>query len=235
MRRSTGARRPRPAWRRATSRTRARRPTRPRPASSSGRPSRTRWCRWTTSSPGQAGRGEERGEGWACQRGASGVRKRAAGEEGTDVGDAAGLVVDVGDLLGRVGVEVKDRLSKRRLERLLVVVAGLGRDAALLVDLLGLADDLGDDRVGDVEHLLRDGLLLPDELRAGLGVERVEEREEARRDALLAVGLDRALDDRVRQVVAVREELGHDAGLTRGRGRGAQVQRGKQGEAGGRG
>jgi hypothetical protein len=44
-------------------------------------------------------------------------------------------------------------------------------------------------------------------------VERVEERQEARRDALLAVGLDRPLDNRVREVVAVREELGNDAGL----------------------
>jgi hypothetical protein len=122
-------------------------------------------------------------------------------------------VVDVGHLLRGRRVEVEDRAAERRPEGLLVVVAGGRRDAALLVDLLGLADDLLHDGVGHLEHLGRDGLLGAGQLLARLVVERVEERQEARRDALLAVGLDRPLDNRVREVVAVREELGNDAGL----------------------
>lgn len=140
-----------------------------------------------------------RGEDWSVRA----FEQKVGGGEGTDVGNPASLVVNVGDLLRGRRVEVKDRPAKRRPEGLLVVVAGGRRDAALLVDLLGLADNLLNDRVRHLEHLSRDRLLRPGELLASLVVERVEEREEARRDALLAVGLDRPLDNRVREVVAV--------------------------------
>lgn len=166
--------------------------------------------------PRRRGRGEW---GRRVERGGlvSGTSERATRARGTDVGNPTGLVVDVGDLFRGRRVEVKDLLAERRPERLLVVVAGGRRDAALLVDLLGLADNLLDDRVGHLKHLGRDGLLRAGELLTRLVVERVEEREEARRDALLAVGLDGPLDNGVREVVAVGEELSNDTGLGQGR------------------
>lgn len=66
------------------------------------------------------------------------------------ISDSSSLGVDIDDLLGGLSVELVDFLSDRRAERLGVVVAGLVGDSSVLVDLLGLADDLGDERVDDL-------------------------------------------------------------------------------------
>lgn len=121
--------------------------------------------------------------------------------------------MNVRNLLRAGRVELQDLLSKGRRECSRIVVVRLGRNTPLLVNLLGLANDLSNNRVGDLEYLARDRLLLSNELLAGLVVDRVQEGKEARRDAVLPVLLDRSLDNGVREVITVGEELGDDASL----------------------
>ena len=56
----------------------------------------------------------------------------------------------------------------------------------------------------------RDGLVVPDDLLAEGRVEPLDVVQEARRDAVLVVELDRALQDVVVQLVALREVLRRD-------------------------
>ena len=127
-----------------------------------------------------------------------GKRSRSAGDDREGLVDRERRLRDVGELV-RVGdlerVDVGDRLDEhdrlgrlahRALDLLVAVVADQHDRVALAGELDGLAMDLGDERAGGVDRLQVAAL--------GVGVD-------GRRDAVGAEDRDRALGDRVAELL----------------------------------